>query len=376
MAQKHDYYDLLGVGRDADGEALKKAYRKMAMQYHPDKNPGDQQAEAKFKEINEAYAVLNDEQKRAAYDRFGHEAFQQGGQGGFGGFDFGGAGFADIFEDMFSEILGGGRGNRGAQQSGRGRDARHDIEISLEDAFLGTEQTVTIASSVGCDDCKGSGAAAGSAPSACTACNGYGRVRQQQGFFTIERVCPSCQGAGKVIKHPCKTCSGSGRQHKERKLAVTVPAGVEDGTRIRYAGEGEAGLRGAATGDLYVFVAVKPHPVFQRESANLYCRIPIPFTTAALGGEVEVPTIDGGRTMVDVKAGTQSGHQQKLRDLGMSVMRSKQRGDMFVTLAVETPTQLTKRQKELLAEFAAESTKSFPESNNFWDKIKTYSGRK
>lgn len=376
MATKIDYYELLVVTRDADADTLKKAYRKLAMQYHPDKNPGNQEAEAKFKEINEAYAVLSDTQKRSAYDRFGHAAFEQGGGGGGGGFDFGGAGFADIFEDMFSEILGGGGRGRSAQQSGRGRDTRHDLEVSLEEAFTGTEEVITIASSVTCDDCKGAGAAAGSSPVTCHLCGGHGRVRQQQGFFTIERVCPTCQGAGQTIKNPCKGCSGTGRKHKERKLVVAVPAGVEDGTRIRYTGEGEAGLRGAGAGDLYIFIGLKTHPLFQREGANLYCRIPVPFTTAALGGEVEVPTIAGERTKLDIKAGTQSGHQQKIRNQGMSVMRSNNRGDMFVTIAVETPSQLTKRQKELLAEFAAESTKAFPESNNFWDKLKIYSGKK
>jgi len=376
MANKADYYDLLGVAKGADADTLKKAYRKLAMQYHPDKNPGDHTAEAKFKEINEAYAVLSDAEKRAAYDRYGHAAFEQGGGGGFGGFDFGGAGFADIFEDMFSEILGGGRGGRGAQQTGRGRDARHDLDITLEEAFHGMEHTLSIATSVTCDDCKGSGAATGSTAVNCNTCAGHGRVRQQQGFFTIERVCPSCQGAGKVIKNPCKACAGSGRKHKERKLAVSIPAGIEDGTRIRLTGEGEAGMRGAAAGDLYVFISVKPHAVFQREGANLYCRIPVPITTAALGGEIEVPTIEGERAKLDIKAGTQAGHQQKLRHHGMSVLRSTQRGDLYVTIAVETPTHLNKRQKELLAEFAAESEKSFPESNNFWDKLRAYSGKK
>lgn len=376
MASKSDYYDLLGVAKNADADALKKAYRKLAMQYHPDKNPGDQKAEAKFKEINEAYAVLSDEQKRAAYDRFGHAAFEQGGGGGFGGFDFGGAGgFADIFEDMFSEILGGGRSGR-QQQSGRGSDLRYDLEITLEEAFGGCEKTISVASSVTCDDCKGSGAAPGSTPVTCAMCAGHGRVRQQQGFFTIERVCPTCHGAGKVIKHPCKGCSGSGRKRKERKLAVTIPAGVEDGTRIRLTGEGEAGMRGAGSGDLYVFIGITPHNLFQREGANLSCRVPIPFTTAALGGEIDVPTIEGGRAKLEVKSGTQSGHQQKLRGQGMSVLRSNNRGDLYVTVAVETPTHLTKRQKELLAEFAAESSKAYPESDGFWDKLRAYSGKR
>jgi molecular chaperone DnaJ len=371
---KQDYYELLGVERGVDPETLKKAYRKLAMRYHPDKNPGDHKAEAKFKEINEAYAVLSDGQKRAAYDQFGHGAFEQGGGGGFGGFDFGGSGFADIFEDMFSEIMGGGRSGR-QQQSGRGGDMRYDLEITLEEAFHGVDKTIAVATSVTCGDCRGAGAAAGSAPVNCGMCAGHGRVRQQQGFFTIERVCPTCQGAGKIIKNPCRGCGGTGRKRKERKLSVGVPAGVEDGTRIRLTGEGEAGLRGASSGDLYVFIGVKPHTLFQREGANLHCRVPIPFTTAALGGEIEVPTIEGARTRLEVKSGTQSGHQQKLRGQGMSVLRSHHRGDLFVTLSVETPTHLTKRQKELLAEFAAESGKTYPETDSFWDKLKAYSGR-
>ncbi|MGB4101949.1 MAG: molecular chaperone DnaJ [Alphaproteobacteria bacterium] len=358
---KPDYYTTLGVAKSASPEDMKKSYRKLAMQFHPDKNPGDHKAEAKFKEISEAYGVLSDEQKRAAYDRFGHAAFEQGGGGG--GFDF-----ADIFNEMFGDIMGGGR-QRGANN--RGADLRYDMEIALDEAFHGVEKTIAVATTVTCDDCKGSGATPGSSPVDCTTCHGHGRVRQQQGFFTIERACPTCQGAGKVIKSPCRTCSGSGRKRQERKLAVTIPAGVEDGTRIRLTGEGEAGLRGGGKGDLYVFVGVAPHPMFQREGANLFCRVPVPMTTAALGGSIDVPTIEGKNATLDIKPGTQAGAQQKLRGMGMSILRSASRGDLYVEIAVETPTHLSKRQKELLAEFATESERAFPESQGFWDKIKS-----
>jgi molecular chaperone DnaJ len=371
---KPDYYHTLGVDKSATPDDMKKAYRKLAMQYHPDKNPGDHKAEAKFKEISEAYGVLSDEQKRAAYDRFGHAAFENGGGRGGpgGGFDFGGS-FADIFDEMFGDIMGGGRQR---PQSGRGADLRYDLQISLDEAFQGSEKTIAVATTVTCEPCKGSGATPGTSPVDCATCQGHGRVRQQQGFFTIERACPTCQGVGKIIKSPCKECGGSGRKRQERKLAVAIPAGVEDGTRIRLTGEGEAGLRGAAKGDLYVFVGVAPHPVFQRDGANLYCRVPVPMTIAALGGDIEVPTIEGKTAKLDVKAGTQAGTQQKLRGQGMSILRSANRGDLYVEIAVETPTHLSKRQKELLAEFASESERAFPESKGFWDKVKAVRGGK
>jgi molecular chaperone DnaJ len=370
---KQDYYELLGVAKGASADDIKKAYRKLAMQYHPDRNPGDASAEQKFKEINEAYDVLKDEQKRAAYDRFGHAAFEQGGRGGgFGDFGFGGGGggFADIFDEMFGEFMGGGR----RQASGRGGDLRYNMEISLEDAFAGKSATIKVPSSASCDECKGSGGAGGSAPVACPTCHGHGKVRSQQGFFTIERTCPHCQGSGRVIKDPCKSCGGSGRVRREKTLQVTIPAGVEDGTRIRLAGEGEAGMRGAPPGDLYIFLSLQAHRLFQRDGANIYCRVPIPMTTAALGGTIDVPTIDGSMAKVTIPEGTQSGHQFRLRNKGMSVLRSPARGDMFIQAMVETPVNLTARQAELLKEFAAAAeeggAKHSPESHGFFAKVK------
>lgn len=377
MAKK-DYYELLGAQRGASAEDLKKAYRKLAMQYHPDRNPGNAEAEHKFKEINEAYDVLRDDQRRAAYDRFGHAAFEQGGMGGGGGFDFG-AGFSDIFDEMFGEILGGGRrshqGNGGAQ---RGADLRYDLDISLEEAFTGITKNITVPNAITCDACKGSGAAPGTSPVECGMCKGHGRVRAQQGFFTVERTCPTCQGAGRVIQTPCKKCSGQGRVRQQRTLAVEIPAGVEDGMRIRLSGEGEAGARGGHAGDLYVILGVEQHPVFQRDGANLFCRVPIAMTMAALGGAIEVPTIDGNMAEVKIDPGTQSGHRARLKHKGMSVIRGGTRGDMYVELAVETPSHLTKRQKELLTEFAleAEQHKTHPESETFMKRVKEALGKK
>ena len=374
---KQDYYELLGVAKGASADEIKKAYRKMAMQYHPDRNQGDKEAEHKFKEISEAYEVLKDEQKRAAYDRFGHGAFEGGrggfgggAGGGFGGFDFGGGGFADIFDEMFGEFMGGRRGGGGAA-SGRGQDLRYNMEIGLEEAFKGTQANVRVPTSVQCDGCNGSGAAAGTQPITCPTCQGHGKIRAQQGFFTIERTCPGCHGQGRVIKDACKTCGGAGRLRKEKTLQVNIPAGVEDGTRIRLAGEGEAGLRGAPPGDLYIFLAIAPHPIFQRDGANIHCRVPIPMTTAALGGTVEVPTIEGSRTKVTVPPGTQSGHQFRIKSKGMSVLRSQQRGDMYIQAVVETPVNLTKKQQELLREFdKAGKEGSHPQSEGFFAKVK------
>jgi len=385
---KADYYELLGVPRDTSADDLKKAYRKQAMKYHPDRNPGDAAAEQKFKEVSEAYDVLRDEQKRAAYDRYGHAAFEQGSMGGgagggFGGFDFAG-GFGDIFEEMFGEILGGGGGRRGggggsgggAYAGQRGADLRYDLDITLEEAFKGAEKTIKVATLVTCDECKGSGAAPGTSPVTCPSCGGQGRVRVQQGFFTIERTCPSCQGAGQVIKDPCKKCHGAGRVRKERTLVVNVPAGVENGTRIRLSGEGEAGQHGARPGDLYVILDVGGHSFFRRDGANLYCRVPISMTMAALGGKIDVPVIDGSKIELEVKPGTQTGHQARLRSKGMSVLRSTARGDLYVELFVETPVKLNKRQKELLEEFSieAEKNKTSPESESFLDRVKTMFG--
>ncbi len=376
---KRDYYEILGVHRDATEDDLKKAYRRLAMKYHPDRNPGDKEAEAKFKEVNEAYDALKDAEKRAAYDRYGHAAFEQGGAGnggfggGFGGNPFGG-GFEDIFEEMFGRF--GAGGGRRRQPSGRGADLRTHVEISLEEAFAGTKKTVKVPSFVSCEACNGSGAEGGSSASAtCPTCQGAGKVRAQQGFFLIERTCPTCGGSGRTIKNPCKVCQGAGRTQRDRTLNVSIPAGVEDGTRIRLTGEGEAGLRGAPAGDLYVDVGIRPHPLFQRDGANIFVRVPLRMTQAALGGQVEVPTVDGGRARVTIPSGTQSGDQFRLRGKGFSILRSAARGDMYVQVAVETPQNLSKRQRELLEEFEAEAVKdgrSSPESEGFFAKVKDF----
>lgn len=369
---KQDFYDLLGVARGAGADEIKKAYRKLAMQYHPDRNPGDHAAEHKFKEINEAYDVLKDEQKRAAYDRFGHAAFDGGGgPRGSGGADFSG-GFADIFEEMFGDFMGGRRGGQRAQ-AGRGSDVRFNLEITLEEAFLGKQATVKVPSSVGCEVCDGSGAEPGSQPVTCPTCGGAGRVRASQGFFTVERTCPGCGGQGRVIKNPCRACAGSGRVRKDKTLKVDIPPGVDDGTRIRLSNEGESGMRGAPPGDLYIFLSVRPHALFQRDGADLFCKAPIPMTTAALGGPIEIPAIDGGRAKITVPAGTQSGARFRLRGKGMSVLRSAGRGDMYVELQVETPVNLSKRQRELLEEFEREGGGgTSPESQGFFAKVKEF----
>jgi molecular chaperone DnaJ len=371
---KQDYYETLGVRREADGADIKKAYRTLAMKYHPDRNPGDQSAEQRFKEISEAYDVLKDDQKRAAYDRFGHAAFENGGgpRAGNGGFEFHAGGFADIFDEMFGEFMGGRRGNAAR---GRGADLRYNMEIELEEAFAGKQATIRVPSSVRCEPCQGSGGEKGSSPTACPTCHGSGKVRASQGFFTIERTCAACQGAGRIIEKPCRSCGGSGRVHKERSLAVNIPAGVEDGTRIRLAGEGEAGVRGAPPGDLYIFLSVAPHRLFQREGASIHCRVPIPMTTAALGGTLEVPTVDGSRARITIPQGAQTGQQFRLRGKGMSVLRSPSRGDMMVEIAVETPVNLTKKQQELLLEFekaAGKNKHNSPQSEGFFAKIKEF----
>ena len=368
---KQDYYELLGVSKGADASEMRKAYRKLAMKYHPDKNPDDKTAEQKFKDLNEAYEILKDEEKRAAYDRFGHAAFEQGGPGGpggFGGGGGGGGGFADIFEEMFG---GGGRG--GHEQQHHGSDLRFNMDISLEDAFNGKSTEIRVPTSVACDSCDGSGAKKGTKPVSCATCSGAGRVRMQQGFFTVERTCPSCHGQGSVIKDPCRKCSGTGRVHKEKTLSVNIPAGVETGTRIRLSGEGEAGMRGAHAGDLYIFINVNTHKIFQRDGANIHVRVPVPMTTAILGGSVEVPTVDGNRARINIPAGTQSGQQFRLRAKGMSMLRTSSRGDMFVEFSVETPVNLTNKQKELLKEFrelGGDETTHSPESGGFFSKVK------
>lgn len=369
-AVKRCYYEVLEVERTADGEVLKKSYRKLAMQYHPDRNQGNKDAETKFLEVNEAYEVLRDDQKRAAYDRFGHAAFEGGRGGGGGAQDFS-SGFADVFEEMFGEIF-GGRGQRQGQRSNaRGNDLRAELDITLEEAYRGAKSDIQIVTQVLCDACDGEGAAKGTKPVQCPTCNGAGKQRLQQGFFMIERTCATCGGAGKVIQDPCKECSGSGRKRKERRLEVTIPAGVEDGTRIRLSGEGEAGARGAPAGDLYVFLSVKPHKLFQRDGAHLHCRVPINFSMAALGGEIEVPVIDGSRAKLSVPAGTQSGNRFRLKGQGMSVLRSDIRGDLQVETFVEVPIKLSRKQKELFEELARETeAANTPETDKFWKRVK------
>jgi molecular chaperone DnaJ len=364
---KRDFYETLGVSKTATDVELKSAFRKAAMLCHPDRHPGDKHAEARFKELNEAYQHLSDAQKRAAYDRYGHAAFDQGGMNdGFA------ASMSDIFDDLFGDMMGG---RRGRQSSGRerGADLRYNLEITLEEAFRGKTSTIRMPTSVACEACAGSGARAGSKPVTCKTCGGHGRVRAQQGFFAIERTCPSCHGRGQTIENPCDKCVGSGRVTRERTLSVNVPAGVEDGTRIRLTGEGEAGMRGGPAGDLYIFLTVKPHAFFQRDGADLYCRVPISMVQAALGGEFTVRTLDGTESKVSVPEGAQSGRQLRLRGKGMPVLRARDSGDLFVQLVVETPQNLTRRQRELLAEFATESSNTtHPESAGFFAKMKEF----
>jgi molecular chaperone DnaJ len=367
---KQDFYTTLGVAKDVNADDLKKAYRKLAMQYHPDRNPGDHKAEARFKEISEAYDILKDDQKRAAYDRFGHAAFEGGG----GGFDPAGAGgLGDIFDQMFGDFMGGGRGRRGPRG---GSDLRQQVEIDLAQAFTGTKIEMRVPTRVACDACAGTGSEGRERQANnCSTCGGAGKVRAQQGFFLIERTCPTCGGTGKVIRNPCRVCSGAGTVQRERTLSVAIPAGVEDGTRIRLSGEGEAGPQGAPPGDLYVHVALRAHPIFQRDGANIFCRVPVRMTQAALGGEIEVPVIDGTRAKVKVPPGAQSGDQFRLRSKGFSVLQSAARGDMYIQIAVETPQHLTKRQRELLEEFeseAKEHAKGNPETEGFFAKVKEF----
>lgn len=379
MAEQ-DLYKIIGVEQSADASELKKAYRKLAMKYHPDQNQDNPKAEEKFKEINQAYDILKDEQKRAAYDRYGNAAFD-GSMGGGGGHPggMGGAGaFSDIFEDMFGDFMGGGGGGRRSNGPARGSDMQYTMELSLEDAYRGKEATIKIPVNDSCDECDGSGAQKGTSSQNCGTCSGAGRVRQQQGFFTIERVCPTCHGEGAFIKDPCKKCSGAGRVKKTKTLKVKIPAGVETGRRIRLTGEGEAGLRGGARGDLYVMMNVKPHKLFQRDSANLYCRVPITVTRAALGGEIDVPTIEGKRASVKIPSGTQTGQQFRLRGKGMSMLRSDAHGDMYINIFVETPVNLNKKQQDLLLDLdksmddGKSAGKNSPESSGFFKKIREF----
>jgi len=367
---KRDFYEVLGVGRGCDDKELKSAFRKLAMQLHPDRNGGDLSAEGKFKEINEAYEILKDPQKRAAYDRFGHQAFEHG-QGFGGAASSGFASFADIFDEFFGDFRGGG-GRRSGRE--RGSDLRYNLEVTLEEAFAGKTVEVEVPTSVTCKPCSGSGAKPGTSPKTCPTCNGVGRVRASQGgFFHIERTCPACHGRGEVVSDPCSKCSGAGRVNETRTLSVNIPAGIEDGTRIRLAGEGEAGVRGGPAGDLYIFLSIKPHAFFQRDGADVFCRVPISLTTAALGGQFEVPTLDGGRSKVKVPEGTQSGQQVQLRGKGMPVLRSRQVGDMYVQLVVETPRNLSRKQREILEEFERVSNpQNNPESAGFFTRVKDF----
>jgi molecular chaperone DnaJ len=369
---KPDYYATLEVPREATPEDLKKAYRKLAMKYHPDRNPNDKSAESRFKEVSEAYEVLKDGQKRAAYDRFGHAAFEQGGAAA-GGFDFsGGGGLGDIFDQMFGDFTGRGGRNR----SRTGADIQVQVEIDLAQAFAGTKTPVRVPTRVTCETCRGAGSADGqAAANTCGTCNGAGKVRAQQGFFLIERACPTCGGSGRVIRNPCRICHGAGTVQRERSLQVTIPPGVEDGTRIRLQGEGEAGGQGATNGDLYVHVAIRQHGLFHREGAHIFCEVPLRMSQAALGDEIDVPAIDGSTQKVRIPAGTQTGAQFRLRGRGFSVLRSTARGDMVVQAKVETPLHLTRRQRELLEEFEGEAkthAKGSPEHEGFFAKVREF----
>ncbi len=372
---KRDYYDVLGIARGASAEEIKKAYRQKAKELHPDRNSSNPDAEAQFKDLNEAYDALKDADRKAAYDRFGHAAFEGGmggaGRGGMGGQgDFASA-FSDVFEDLFGDFM-GGRGGGGRQRAQRGSDLRYNLRVSLEEAYSGIQKTINVPASVACTVCNGTGAEGGAEPVTCPTCSGMGKVRAQQGFFTVERTCPTCGGMGQIIKNPCRVCGGAGRIEKERALSVNIPAGVETGTRIRLAGEGEAGLRGGPTGDLYIFLEVRDHPLFQRDGVSLFCRVPVSIGSAALGGDIEVPTIDGGRSRVKVPAGSQTGKQMRLRGKGMPALRGGGHGDMLIELAVETPVNLTSRQKELLREFEKLSEDNNPEGSSFFSTVKSF----
>ena len=375
---KRDYYEVLGVTKGASAEELKKAYRKKAKELHPDRNSDNPNAESQFKEVNEAYDTLKDADKKAAYDRYGHAAFE-GGMGGGGGHGFGRGGgdfssaFSDVFDDLFGDFMGGGaRGGGGRQRAARGSDLRYNMRISLQEAYSGAQKTINVPTSVSCSGCNGTGAESGAEPAACPTCSGMGKVRAQQGFFTVERTCPTCGGLGQIIKNPCKSCGGVGRVEKDRSLSVNIPAGVETGTRIRLAGEGEAGMRGGPSGDLYIFIDVTEHQIFRRDGVHLSCLVPVSMTAAALGGDIEVPTIDGGRSRVKIPAGSQSGKQMRLRGKGMPALRGGGQGDMFIELAVETPVNLTARQRELLREFEEVKADNSPQSDGFFDKVRSF----
>jgi len=376
MATKKDYYEVLGLSREASEEEIKKSYRKLAMKYHPDRNPDNPKAEDHFKEAKEAYETLSDDQKRAAYDQYGHAAFESGGNGAGAG--FGGAGFGDAFGDIFGDIF-GGRGQGGGQRNNvyRGADLRYNMEISLEDAAKGNETKIRIPAQSTCETCKGSGARPGTQPVTCTTCAGHGQVRMQQGFFSVQQTCPKCHGNGKMVKDPCPTCSGAGRVKQNKTLSVKIPAGVDEGDRIRLTGEGEAGVNGGPTGDLYVVIHLKTHEIFQRDGGNLHCEMPISFTTAALGGEIEVPTL-GGSAKMKIPAETQTGGVFRLKSKGIKPLRQSDTGDLMVHVVVETPVKLTEKQKDLLREFdtstQADAGKHSPKNKSWVDKAKDFFG--
>ncbi len=375
MAAKKDYYEVLGVNRDATDEEIKKSFKKLAMKHHPDRNPDNPKAEELFKEAKEAYEILSDEQKRAAYDQYGHAGVDPS-MGGGAGAGFGGAGFADAFGDIFGDIFGGGRGGQRSNVY-RGADLRYNMEISLEDAAKGTETKIRIPVMAQCETCHGSGARPGTSPITCTTCGGHGQVRMQQGFFSVQQTCPKCHGTGKMVKDPCPTCNAAGRIKQHKTLSVKIPTGVDEGDRIRLSGEGEAGVNGGPTGDLYVVIHLKQHEIFQREGGNLHCEMPISFSTAALGGEIEVPTLDGSAKM-KIPPETQTGATFRLRGKGIKPLRSNEHGDLMVHVVVETPVKLTERQKELLRELETinqqDSGKHSPRNKSWVDKAKAFFG--
>ena len=369
---KQDFYDVLGVSKEVDNNSLKSAYRRLAMKYHPDKNPGDSEAEKKFKEISEAYEVLSNPEKKAAYDQYGHDAFTGpgGGQGGFSeGFGSGFGSFSDIFEDFFGDAT----GQRNNERLKRGEDLKYEMSITLRDAYLGVKKEISYDTLVSCTSCSGTGSENKDGIGSCGSCRGSGRIRASQGFFTVERTCPACGGSGQVITDPCRECNGEGRQRKNKNIEVSIPAGVEEGSRIRLAGEGTAGQNGAEDGDLYIFISIVSHELFDRDGTNIFCNVPISIYEASLGGSVEVPTVSGGRAKVKIPAGTQSGDQLRLSGKGMPALRSVSFGDMIITLNVEIPKNLSQKQKELLKEFDQQSNReNIPESTGFFDKVKDF----